>query len=272
MFGITLLCLCSLAYTSLGLTILPVEDGVLVKRNLPVRIKIAEWRVALTLDDPSEKVITTVFRETNIFRRMVKAIPANLSRVTRKSHWLREIDRADRWLHTLVPRQARNRRAILGIIGQISHDLFGTVTSNELEELTNRVMENRNSLQKVINFDEELLTIVNITQEEMKRNQETINEIINVTGFIQDQIATIVRSNEVQNHALITYNIIHEKMNLIWRHIQELQRIIDEFGSIKHALEQGRLDEYLLSSMSLRQILKRHDFPSAGMVMPIEWY
>ena len=272
MFWNIALCLCSLVYMSTGLTILPMKDGLLVKRNLPVRIKVSEWRATLTVDDPSDKVITAVFRETTLFRRLVESIPATLGKGTRKGYWIREVDRAEGWLRTLIPRRTRERRALLGIIGKLSHDLFGTATAEQVEELTEKVMENRDSLQKVVHFDEELLSIVNITHEEMISNRETINEILNVTDYMQHQFITLMKTTEWTLHALQTYNLIREKMDLIWKHIQEIQRILDEYGFIKHALEEGRLDEYLLPKILLNQILRRHKMPGAGMIVPNEWY
>ena len=203
---------------------------------------------------------------------MVRTIPTNLAKVARRDHWLREIDRAEGWLRSLVPRKPRTRRALLQIIGDIARDLIGTSTVEEVEELRSKVIENRNSLEKIINFDQELLTIVNVTHEELIKNRKTLNEIINATHFLQDQINTIVQRSAQVDYALITYNMIEEKMTLIWRHIQELQRLLDEYGFIKHALEEGRLDEYLLPSSSLTQILQHHQIPGTGMIVPVEWY
>ena len=78
-----------------GLVVTPIKDGVLVKRNQPVRMKQAEWRVALTMDYPSSEMVNAVQTEVQLFRRLLTRIPSIQSRVARKTYWLSEINRAE---------------------------------------------------------------------------------------------------------------------------------------------------------------------------------
>ena len=243
-----------------------------MKQNLAVRIKTAQWKVALTINDPRSWIITELCSELNTFKRLMRHTPKRISTLINTEHWQKEIHRAEKWIRSMASRNSRPKRAVLGIVGQLSHDLFGTVTEEELREVASRVNENRQSLQKVVHFNNKLLSVINVTFEEMNRNRLTINEIINSTHYIKDQIIQIVSDANLRVHALRTYNDITEKMTLVWRHIQELQRIVDEYNDIRHALEQGRLDEYVLPSTILKDILSRSDFSSAQMVTPMEWY
>ncbi len=252
-----------------GLSILPMKDGILVKQHQTVRLKLAEWRITLTMDDPSPKMISFLKEEIQMFRRMLTRIPETMSQVARKTYWLKELDRADRWFQSLIPRK---RRAILGIIGRISKELFGTATEEDVDNLKTKIIENRNAIEKVVNFDKELLTLVNVTQEQTARNRHTINDIINATSEMYKQLIAIINKNQFVLHGLTTYNVIGERMDLIWKHIAELQHIADERRDIKIALEQGRLDEHLLSTTLLTQILSRIHISGIEIITPLEWY
>ena len=85
----------------------PIHDGVLVKRDISVRMKLAEWRVALTMDYPSPDMVKAVKSEVQLFRRLLTTIPPGLSRVARKTYWLREVDRAQSRIDALSPRRVR---------------------------------------------------------------------------------------------------------------------------------------------------------------------
>ncbi|MCP3887668.1 MAG: hypothetical protein GY702_02185 [Desulfobulbaceae bacterium] len=245
------------------------KDGIIVKQHQTVKLKLAEWRITLTMDDPSPQMISFLKEEIQVFRRLLTRVPDTLSHVARKTYWLQELDRADRWFQSLCP---RNRRAVLGIIGRLSKELFGTATEEDVENLKTKIIENRNAIEKVVNFDEELLTLVNVTQEQVTRNRHTINDIINATSEMYGQLIAITTKSQFVLHGLTTYNVIGEKMDLIWKHLDELQRIKDERGNIKIALEQGRLDEHLLPTVTLKQILNRIDLAGIEFIKPLEWY
>ena len=220
---ITLVCLSVSVY---GLTVTPMENGVLVKRNIPVRITLAEWKVVLTMDDPSLNMVTVLTQEIHAFRRMIQTIPARYAQIAHKQHWIREVDRVERWIKTLSPR--RHRRALLNIIGDISHDLFGTATEKEVQALGEKIQENRDSIKQIIHYEHEMLSFVNVSQKEMLKNRHAINDIISTTKTFEKHIRVLVSESEKDIHALIAYNVISEKMTLIWRHVHTLQRIRNE--------------------------------------------
>ena len=264
---ITLVCLSVSVY---GLTVTPMENGVLVKRNIPVRITLAEWKVVLTMDDPSLNMVTVLTQEIHAFRRMIQTIPARYAQIAHKQHWIREVDRVERWIKTLSPR--RHRRALLNIIGDISHDLFGTATEKEVQALGEKIQENRDSIKQIIHYEHEMLSFVNVSQKEMLKNRHAINDIISTTKTFEKHIRVLVSESEKDIHALIAYNVISEKMTLIWRHVHTLQRIRDEESVWRHSLEEGRLDEYLMPVQTLSEILEAHDIDGAELIQPLEWY
>lgn len=253
-----------------GLTITPLPDGIAVKRNLAVKIKRAEWRLTLTLDNPNPEMVTALFREVHLFQRMIEVVPGNLSRVSRKSYWLSEVKRVKETIRTLTPK--RTSRAVLGIIGQISRDLFGTATESEIASLNTKIHQNRFALQQTVHFQNELLTIVNVTKMEMFENRKTLNSIINATTEIRNTITSLQKSAKWDLQALMTYNMIQEKMSLIRRHVEDIRRVIIEHDDHRHALEEGRLDEYLMPRVTLRDILQLQKVDGAEMIQPLEWY
>ena len=86
----------------------------------------------------------------------------------------------------------------------------------------------------------------------MHQNKLIINKIINTTSALPEWVLQVMTRLQAEVHSLVTYNLIQEKMDLIWDHIAMLQAMAYDKRIQQHALEQGCLHECLLPQEVLR--------------------
>jgi hypothetical protein len=256
------------AWSSASLQLHQLENGVLVSRTR-IQVKRVNWRLVLVQDNPNPARMRMLQSELTYFQRLLEAVPRNLRETVRVPFWMREVERVQRRLRTLLP--PREKRGLLDAVGQISHVLFGTATEQEVQSIREKIHGNREAVLKVVHFQNELLTVVNTTRNELINSQKTLNEIINATNSIREWMSRIVAGNKQDIHALQSYNILREKMSLIWHHWEEL-RHIQEQGDHQHSLlMRGRLSRQLVSSTVFEEVATLHPLNDA-VALPAEWY
>jgi hypothetical protein len=252
-----------------GLSITPIPEGVLMKKGLNVRSAAMQWEIVVVMDDIQGKIAKDVIQEIDVLREFLDGLSSNKAFYLRRDHWYRELDRAENRIKILKPRY---KRGLLDLVGRLAKDLFGTATEGEIFELRAKVNENRQSLQHVIHFQNQLMSIVNVTHDDMNLFRKTLNQLINTTDAIKNWMTRNMGRLTTTTQGIIAYNIIGEKMNLIWRHVDTLVDTINGQGIQKNALEQGRLHESILPRNVLREVADLQSHPEIGLISPIEWY
>ena len=253
-----------------SLRITPMQDGIMVNRDLLVHTKLLEWTITFTLDNPSSEMKDLLVTEIQSLRSFLNQLPKSTKRRLNFSQWMQELSRVEYRAETLM--HQRMKRSLLPIIGDIAHDLFGTATVREIEHIMQLVNDNRNALNKVTNFQNEQLTLINITKEEMKQNRKAINDIISLTSSLTEQIANITANSHAHYYATYQYNLIQDRISALWQHLDELQAVILRAIDQRDLLEQGRLGEQLISVETLKEVANLHDISGIALVQPIEWY
>ena len=255
-----------------ALFVAPMENGVMVKRGLAVHTKVMEWRVTFTLDDPSLDMAKVLIGEVTTLMEYLSKIPLNrrIGHRLNIPHWTKELTRIESRTRTLV--RGRNKRALLPIIGSIARDLFGTATTKEVKHVMKMVLANRNAMNKIVNFGNEQLTLINITKTELEQNRKAINEIITTTSDLHEQILNITVNTHTHYYLTYQYNLIQDRVSALWQHLDELQAMILQRQDQRDLLEQGRLGEQLIDKETLKEVASLHATPGIEMVTPIEWY
>ena len=189
------------------------DNGILVKRNLAVRQKLMEWRITFTLDNPNPEMEYKLLTSIHNLKQSLIALtdPKDQERLPIQ-HWLNLLNEMEGETRSLMHR--RKPRALLPIIGDISHDLFVTATTREINEIMAKVSENRDTINKLVNFQKEQLTLINVTFNEMK-NRQAINDLIAVTSSLQERIDNITHNAQSHYYTVYRYNIIQDHINTL---------------------------------------------------------
>lgn len=264
------LILATLCTTGHGLSITPVSDGIMVKRGLSVHTKLMEWRVTFALDDPSLEMKKVLLSEIIALRKILSDLPPTSTSRMNVPYWLKELARVEYRTEALVHRKVR--RSLLPFIGSIAHDLFGTATTQEVEQVMRAVNENRNAMNRVINFQNEQLTIINVTKEELKQNRKTINELITLTSTLGEQIANITAITHTYFYSQYRWNLIQDHIITLCQQVDELQAVSLLNMAQRDLLEQGRLGEQLIAKETLEEVITLHAVSGIEPVKPLEWY
>ena len=252
----------------LGLSVTKVDDGVMIKRGSTVKEKLVEWRVTFTLEDPTQGMRETIRSEIATLRTFLLALPDDIKfrKRVRLTYWIQELDKAQN-----VISNTRARRGLINFVGDLSQKLFGVATEKEVGEIMDYVRANRNSINSVINFSNDVLTVINVTKSEVVKNRQAINDIIRVTSQLKSVIQNITNWH-INYHSMAQYDLIHEKVSFLWRHIHDFELSNQRHATLRYLLEQGRLGEQLLPKDILKGLATLEKFPNAQLISPLEWY
>ena len=185
-------------------------------------------------------------------------------------YWYGEIESIQREIGLFS--RGRKRRAVFDFIGKISKSLFGTATEQDIQFIRNKVNKQDLILNNVVHFHNDLLSIVNVTREEMMENRHAINKIINATDSLRTWIDHVVSAYDKDIHALLTHHILSEKMTTIRQHLNGIRRIYEQHELRHQSLIEGRLSKKLLPLRVLREVASLQDSSEAELVQPEEWY
>ena len=252
---------------AMGLEVTPIPKGVMQQRMDIFTIRL-EWKVVVVLEMP-EAAVADIQGEIDALRYFINNIGRNKSRFIRLKFWNNELNRLEHQLNTSAPRP---KRGILDIVGQISKSLFGTATNADVSEVRNKINENRDSLNAVIHHQNDMLTIINITRQEVEDSRSALNQLINGTNELRQWATSAMSTLSSDITGLMYYNLISEKVELVERHLDLLDMIKSTYQGHRRFLERGFLDEALLSRQVMREVANLHRLPGAKLINPIEWY
>ncbi len=185
-------------------------------------------------------------------------------------YWYGEIESIQREIRLFSI--GRKRRAVFDFVGKLSKNLFGTATEQDLQFIRNKVNKQDLILHDVVHFHDDLLSIVNVTREEMMENRHAINKIINATNSLRTWIDHVCTAYDKDIHALLTHHVLSEKMSTIRQHLDGIRRIYDQHASRHQSLIEGCLSEELLPLRVLKEVASLQGSSKAELVQPVEWY
>lgn len=149
----------------------------------------------------------------------------------------------------------RNKRAVIPIAGKALSFLFGTLDEADLETIkTNirRISVGQEHLKHVVR---ESITLVKDNQEKIKKNRQTINNIIDVLiktitvqGGLERTVENIQRLDNIYIRFDRTISSLAEVISIARTHLQQIHLQLN-------MLSLGHLSPTVISPRDLRQLL-----------------
>jgi hypothetical protein len=114
-----------------------------MEKGLDVRSTRVQWDIVMVMEDGTPHLAHIVHQEIDAMERLFSIFPPGQARHARLGYWRAELER----LRAHLPRGRHNRskRGLMDVVGFLSQRLFGTATDSEVQQLQDKVLENRNS-------------------------------------------------------------------------------------------------------------------------------
>ena len=252
-----------------GFTRLP--NGLLVTQTKAAKSVTTEYEVLIVLHKPKwpEAVNGAISR----LRREVYTLPM-LAYLTPKdkSLWLRRLA----LLRTkLQPSHIRSKRGFFDFGGKILKSVFGVATSEDIKRVGLALTEASRQQNKIVHRVNDLLTIVNRTNNAMQEDRDRINLIDAHVQDVAQELAYL--SQQIRN---LSEEARYMRLNVVLdRAISQLERQCailheqeDMFRTQKLTLEAERLTQDILSESDLSTILQRGVGRDTEPISPLQWY
>jgi hypothetical protein len=214
-------------------------------RDVNIAFKAKEYKVIVTID--KTKIDTEVVKSTLLAMRD--------NAIVQKTRWLKvrvrtmihEVEAVQQWIRSRRVENRMQKRGLIDGVGLITHALFGLATDGEVEEVRQRVVENRHALQKITTFQEEQLAVVNVTYAAVMANRMAIT-------MNKNRLDNLFYMNDLAEEA-------HEQVMHLTKTMNHLMRLEDD-------LNQGILSERLLPYSDIVSLPKERN----EVWLPAEWY
>ena len=170
---------------------------------------------------------------------------------------------------------SRGKRGLFDFVGHISRALFGTATDSEVLEVKQMIERVGSATDGVTHVVQELVTVVNKTQESTIANRARLNELAQRQNHVSAFIERLSNSS-----FWLTVQVERLKVKMeVDRILEDLEMMTDAYCDThmlyhfqRGSLEWGKLSEDILSLEQLRQILYKGKGQNMISIDPIEWY
>ena len=165
----------------------------------------------------------------------------------------------------------RVKRDLFNVIGEVSHELFGTATEEEVVALQDGLRAVAGQESAVYHNQFRLLSVVNTTRRYVWKNRDDINLLVNASRYLSHTLVNLsafvnVLSRKV--HAMWVVRHVRSMMDRVDQALERSREEFDQYRDITLAVEGGRLTETLLSELDLQSVLRN----LRGTPMTLGWY
>ena len=155
----------------------------------------------------------------------------------------------------------RKKRSLLPFVGDVMSTLFGTISESDLDGIRHNIRTLSSNQERLSHIVAKSLTIINLSNFEIKKNRQSINEIIDTLGSIDNKINVITEQLQSQIINLKRFTYMYTKLQLV---VQELsaaiQRSLHYYTHLQiqlNALSLQKLSPNLIGPANLRLILSQ---------------
>jgi hypothetical protein len=235
-----------------------------------LRGQIAEWKVLISLDAPvMPPQLHSGIEKIRLYISQLRQ-RGFINAVT-QAQWDQRIQGLKQ---RMVPSRIRNRRGILDFVGGALNFLFGTATEDQVKECQTYIQKLHHRQERVVHLTEKLITVVNQTYEEVRKNRQQITQLWTYLSHVSATISKLTeavtsitgRLDNVETRLeLDSYLGALEAIHRDWT------RLLDKYISERASLELGWLTESILPPSELLRIL-RFGQVEGLYAPPIQWY
>ena len=111
--------------------------------------------------------------------------------------------------------QGRHKRKVFGFIGDLMSDIFDVATNAEISSIQRNVYKlaaNQDTLMHVV---EESLSILNVSRMEIKENRQRINDLLMLTGSVEDKVINMSNHLEQEIREARTIVVLFSRLNTL---------------------------------------------------------
>ena len=154
---------------------------------------------------------------------------------------------------------SRKRRSLLPFIGDLSSAVFGTVSEGDLRDIRENVATLASNQQHLSHVVSQSMTLVNLAQFEIKRNRQTINEIVESLDAIDRKIDVLTEELQSQITNLKQFVYMYSKLMLVLDEINSaIQRSLSFYTHLQiqlNSLSLQKLSPNLIDPIRLKHVL-----------------
>ena len=254
------------------------QDGVLVLGGEELRTTRAYWTILVTLQAPSYPSglapIITSLRNTQKRLRFYAPVQLGWSARLLRMREVLSTDYVPPQLQTGLPQMTRQKRALVGGIGQAMGWLFGTATQEEVDRYAAATRQLQQKVGNMIHITKGLLTVVDQSRTFIRKDHLEIVDLTRHQKLIGQYVNAIsgkLAGWEKRLHAIEA----RLEMN---RAIEDAERIYEiyrqqvlEYHEQRTSLERGMLSEHILEPELLQQIVEHTAKAGHPSVSSLSW-
>ena len=258
------------------------EDGVFVREEGEGLQIVATWSVLVTIQQPKPDWI--LYRVPSI-RTFIKKFESSTENGT-ILNWHSRLDviesSIDGYRDSLPPpgssrprNTSRRRRGLVDAVSTVGNWLFGFATQEEVDEISQVLVEIHDNQQAVTHSLDSMITVVNKTVEALNKQGRRLQlyekHLIDVEEAARQLQAVAVRDDMRLSRL--------ESMLMVERVLSELETVFrywerdcELYLNQQRALERGYLTLDLLGPVQLKDILAQQVTVLSTRALPVHWY
>ena len=157
---------------------------------------------------------------------------------------------------TTYPNAKRGTRALFPFIGSWSHDLFGTATEDEIDEIKRAVARQSQNTKKMKLALNQVVSAVNISRHFIEENRGAIELVMKQLdaqqGFMDTQLLNLRKQQARHGHVSHLASLVSKMHTLV----TALGAQFDNFRQTMNIMRLGRISVSAYSPMALSETLK----------------
>ena len=244
---------------------LRLEDGLLVETGDVIAGRTGDWMILVTLDLPRHD--RSLLSALQTLQDAITSRATEVGRAT-TANWVRRINIVRR---QVAPIKSRTKRSPFDFVGSLSNKLFGTATEEEVNQCRTVIREAQFQQQKTVHVVNELISVVNHTQDLLQETRQRVNTVQRYLVDIGQQLDK--KYGHIEKKIIVIQMIfqIEQSLTTLERLHEEAVRQQTLFQRQKAALEYGRLTEEILPPTNLNEI-QNHVTQQGFVPLREEWY
>ena len=249
----------------------PLPNGLIVNRHSETKLVAAEHEVLIILQQPQWpfEIDEMIYR----LKMEINDLPdGDAFTVHDKEVWLKRLGYLT---SKLLKFQLRRKRGFFNFIGSISKTLFGTATSEDVENIRKVLRNMQHTGASTTYRVNELLLVVNHSNTDIQINRNRLNLVNNQVAKMSAKMEDMTKfQTQLDNEQLKLkrHLMLDRSIGQLEREVHEIHQDEDNYQMKKEHLENDKLTEEILPPAQLQMILTSTLMGSMKIVAPLEWY
>ena len=109
----------------------------------------------------------------------------------------------------------RSKRSVLPFVGNILSHLFGTLSEEDIEDMSRAISQLEHNQQNTVHLFDEAYSTINVTFEGVRKNRKTINRLSAALVTLRDKVSLLYQplQDGLANICLVL--LVHDVYNIL---------------------------------------------------------